>query len=105
MTVETMEDINDLMLQRREKLEELENKNIKAYGDKYNSTHHATEIESSFEALEEKEVSLVGRIMAIRTHGKASFADLMDMTGRIQLYVQVNQVGQENYDLFSDIDI
>ncbi|MEJ6952506.1 lysine--tRNA ligase [Natronospora cellulosivora (SeqCode)] len=101
----TIEDINDLMLQRREKLEELQKKDIKAYGEKYVVTHHASDIENNFDELEEKEVSLVGRIMAIRTHGKASFADLMDMTGRIQLYVQVNQVGEENYEFFSNIDI
>ncbi|MFW5981775.1 MAG: lysine--tRNA ligase [Halanaerobiaceae bacterium] len=105
MSTETVEDINDLMLQRREKLEDLEKQNIKAFGDKYKVTHHASEIESNFEKLEEQEVSLMGRIMAIRTHGKASFADLMDMTGRIQLYVKVNQVGEEAYEFFSNLDI
>lgn len=99
------EDLNDLMVQRREKLDNLKKNDIKPYGDKYDYTHHAIEIEENFENLEEKEVSLVGRVMAVRTHGKASFADLMDMTGRIQLYVKVNAVGEDRYDFFNDLDI
>lgn len=105
MTVENLEELNDLMLQRREKLEQLIQKGIKPYGKKYEVTHHAVEIENNFEQLEGKEVSLAGRIMAIRTHGKACFADLMDMTGKIQLYVKFDEVGEENYNLFNDFDI
>ncbi|MFP4660631.1 MAG: lysine--tRNA ligase [Halanaerobiales bacterium] len=105
MTAENMEDLNDLMIQRREKLEELEKNNLQPYGRKYQATHHAADIEKKFDELEEKEVSLVGRVMAVRTHGKASFADLMDMTGRIQLYVKVDAVGEDRYQFFNNLDI
>lgn len=105
MNTENMEELNTLMLQRREKLDELAKKNIKPYGKKFEFTQHAIDIEKNFEELEDKEVSLAGRVMAVRTHGKASFADLMDMSGRIQLYVKVDEVGEENYELFSDLDI
>ncbi|MFW6022540.1 MAG: lysine--tRNA ligase [Halanaerobiaceae bacterium] len=102
---ENMEDLNDLMLQRREKLDELKDEDVKPYAYKYKRTHYASDVENNFDELEEKEVSLVGRIMAIRTHGKASFADLMDNTGRIQLYVKVNIIGEEKYEFFSNLDI
>jgi len=105
MTEEIKEDLNDLMLQRREKMDQLVENNIKPYGKKYNYTHHAIDIEEQFDELEEKEVSLVGRVMAVRTHGKASFADLMDMTARIQLYVKVDEIGEERYEFFSNLDI
>ncbi len=105
MTEEIKEDLNDLMLQRREKVDQLEENNIKPYGKKYDYTHHAIDIEENFEELEEKEVSLVGRVMAVRTHGKATFADLMDMTARIQLYVKVDAIGEDRYEFFSNLDI
>lgn len=105
MAVENNEELNDLMLQRREKMEELKKNGVNPYGDKYNTTHHATEIEQNFEELEDESVSIAGRLMAVRTHGKASFADLRDMSGTIQLYVRVDAVGKEDYDIFSNLDI
>jgi len=100
-----MEEMNKLMQQRREKLEELRELNMKAYGKKYETSHHAENINENFEKLQGENVRLAGRLMAIRTHGKATFADLMDVTGRIQLFVSFNKVGEENYELFNDLDI
>ncbi|MGM0410411.1 MAG: lysine--tRNA ligase [Bacillota bacterium] len=100
-----MEDMNKLMQQRMEKLDELEEENIKAYAKKYEITHHAADITNNFEELEGENVRLAGRLMAIRTHGKATFADLMDVSGRVQLFVSFNKVGEENYELFNDLDI
>ncbi|MGM0438527.1 MAG: lysine--tRNA ligase [Bacillota bacterium] len=100
-----MEEMNKLMQQRREKLEELRELDMKAYGKKYNTSHHAEDITENFEKLQGEDVRLAGRLMAIRTHGKATFADLMDITGRIQLFVSFNKVGEENYELFNDLDI
>lgn len=105
MSTEKIEDLNILMQQRREKLAELEKNNIEAYGQKYNFTHYAAEIVERFEELEGEPASLSGRIMSMRTHGKASFADIMDMSGRIQLYVKIDEVGEEAYELFSSLDI
>lgn len=98
-------DLNELMLQRREKLNNLIEQGKEPYSEKYQVTHHAKEIEDNFSELEDKEVSISGRVMAIRTHGKASFADLMDISGKIQLYVKVNEVGEDDYSFFNDLDI
>ena len=48
---------------------------------------------------------IAGRLLAVRTHGKASFADLMDMEGKIQLYISVDDVGEERYEFFQDLDM
>jgi lysyl-tRNA synthetase class 2 len=93
------------MLQRREKLSQLRDEKEKAFAEKYEKTNHAAEVEDNFEDLEEKEVKLTGRLMAIRTHGKASFADLMDMSGKVQLYVKQNNIGEDRYEFFQDLDL
>src|SRR6056297_1332134 len=100
-----LDDMNELMLQRREKLSQLREEREKAFAEKYDVTHHAAEIEDNFEELEEKEVKLAGRLMAIRTHGKASFGDLMDMSGKVQLYIKQNNIGEERYEFFQDLDL
>ncbi|MFP4198559.1 MAG: OB-fold nucleic acid binding domain-containing protein, partial [Halanaerobium sp.] len=105
MSENVLEDMNELMLQRREKLSQLREERKKAFAEKYEVTHHAAEVEDNFEELEEKEVKLAGRLMAIRTHGKASFADLMDMSGKVQLYVKQNNIGEDRYDFFQDLDL
>ena len=105
MTTEHVEDLNKLMIQRRQKIEEMQKMNIKPYGKKYKTSHHTADIVENFADLEGEQVSLMGRIMALRTHGKASFADLMDMKGRIQLYVKVDMVGEEKYNFFNTLDI
>lgn len=105
MKLENQEETNDLILQRYEKLQQLTEKGINPYGNKFEVTTNTAKIETGFAELEGRTVKLAGRIMAIRTHGKASFADLMDMTGRIQLYVKIDQVGAEEYHTFSELDI
>ncbi|RAK05106.1 lysyl-tRNA synthetase class II [Halanaerobium saccharolyticum] len=105
MSENMLEDMNELMLQRREKLSQLKEEKEKAFAEKYEVTHHAAEVEDNFEELEEKEVKLAGRLMAIRTHGKASFADLMDMSGKVQLYIKQNNIGEDRYEFFQDLDL
>ena len=99
------EDMNELMQQRREKLSNLRDEKKKAFGEKYEYTHKAEEVEDNFEELEEKEVKLTGRLMAVRIHGKASFADLMDMSGKVQLYIKQNNIGEDRYEFFQDLDL
>ena len=105
MSENVLEDLNELMLQRREKLSQLREEREKAFAEKYEVTHHAAEVEDNFEELEENEVKLAGRLMAIRSHGKASFADLMDMSGKVQLYIKQNNIGEERYEFFQDLDL
>src|SRR5690554_1421732 len=105
MGIENTLELNELMIQRREKLNIFKEMNINPYSEKYPVSHYASDIEEQFEEMEGQQVSLAGRIMAVRTHGKASFSDLMDMSGKTQLYVRIDDVGEENYNFFSELDI
>ncbi len=105
MSEEIVEDLNKLMIQRREKLDELIKNDQKPYAEKYNVTNNNKDIENNFNELEGKEVSIAGRLMAIRTHGKATFADIMDMSGVIQLYIKFDEFGEEKYIEFQNLDI
>jgi lysyl-tRNA synthetase class 2 len=102
---ETMEDLNELMLVRREKLSEIINKGIAPYGGKFRKTHTASDITGSFEAMEGREVMAAGRIMSRRIQGKAGFAHIQDNTGQIQVYARLNDIGRDAYELFSKLDI
>lgn len=99
------EELNELMKVRRGKLQELLPKGIKPYASKYVRTHMAEEIKENFADLESEKVSLAGRILAKREHGKASFANLQDGSGQIQIYLKFDDVGEETYQLFERLDI
>ncbi|MDR0532310.1 MAG: lysine--tRNA ligase [Oscillospiraceae bacterium] len=68
-------------------------------------TAHAADITEGFEAFEGKEVSLCGRMMGRRDMGKANFIDLQDSSGRIQVFVRVNDIGEEAYAAYKKWDI
>lgn len=109
---EHMEDLNDQMLVRRKKMNELRKKNIDPFGKRYERTHYSTDLieeygELSKEDLQEKEIpaKISGRLMAKRGSGKASFANLKDNQGTIQIYVRLDNVGEENYQVFKDADL
>jgi lysyl-tRNA synthetase class 2 len=72
---------------------------------KYDRTHRSAEILQNFEALEEKEVSIAGRMMSRRIMGKASFAHILDRDGSIQIYVRRDDVGEDEYASFKEYDI
>jgi len=97
---------NELLRVRQDKLCELKKQGLAVYGGRFPFTHHAREIVENFEELEGKEkVTLAGRLMARRGHGKASFGNLQDISGQIQIYVRMNDVGEETYRLFQKLDI
>lgn len=98
-------DLNDLMRVRREKLNELRAKGIEPFGDKFIRTHNAAEVLGNFEALEGQIVKIAGRVMAKRGHGKAGFAHIQDLTDKIQIYVKMDNLGEEMYELFEKMDI
>lgn len=75
------------------------------FGEFFERTHDAKDIADNFDQLEGQEVAVAGRILATRGHGKAGFAQLQDMSGQIQVYARVNDLGAEQYDLFSSLDI
>lgn len=68
-------------------------------------THHSNEIIENFDELEEKDVTIAGRIMTWRDMGKANFIDIQDRNGRIQAYVRMNDVGEEVFKEFKTWDI
>lgn len=91
---------------RREKLEKLKSIGKNPFDVlKCDVTHHTDEIIDNFEKLEGKSVDIAGRVMSNRDMGKASFCDVQDRNGRIQVYVKKDEVGEENYDLFKNYDI
>lgn len=103
----TETEINEQMQVRINKMHQIEEKGWKPFGHKFGWTHHAQDIADQFEELTANEtvVRLSGRVMAIRGHGKTCFIDLMDKTGRIQLYVRKDALGEENYTLIKLMDI
>lgn len=107
MAQQTQEqDINHLLKVRREKLAELqENGKDPFVITKYDVTHHNAEIKENFEELEEKEVSVAGRMMSKRVMGKASFCNIQDLSGNIQCYVARDNIGEETYKEFKKMDI
>jgi len=90
---------------RREKLADLRAQGIEPYGGRYERTHLAAEVKNHFATLDGGRVRLAGRLVARRGHGKAAFADLMDGSGKIQLYFRLDGVGRQAYELFKKLDI
>lgn len=72
---------------------------------RYDRMHSAAQVEDGFDALEGKLVSLAGRLVAKRVHGKAGFADIIDESGRIQLYVKKDNVGDDALASFKELDL
>ncbi|MDD6221353.1 MAG: lysine--tRNA ligase, partial [Lachnospiraceae bacterium] len=72
---------------------------------KYDVTNHTTDITGNFEAMEGKEVSLAGRLMQKRVMGKASFGNISDLKGNIQIYASRDSLGDEPYKAFKKLDI
>ncbi|MDF9409254.1 MAG: Lysine--tRNA ligase [Pelotomaculum sp. PtaB.Bin013] len=103
--VSSEEELNELMLVRREKLAELRDKCVEPYGGRYERTHMAKDILTNFAELENSTVVVAGRIMSKRGMGKASFAHIQDATGQIQIYARLNDIGQQAYELFGKLDI
>ena len=104
-----VEDINEMMQIRRDKLKTFEDMGVAPFGHRYEVTYHAQDIRDKFDELEGEEdgpkVRLAGRLMAKRGHGKASFAELMDMSGRMQIYFKYDVLGEEKYSQFRLLDI
>ena len=103
----TETEINEQMQFRINKMNQLAEKGLEPFGRKFDWTHHAQDVADDFEELSEKEtvVRLAGRAMAIRGHGKTAFLDLLDKTGRIQLYVRKDALGEDNYSIIKMMDI
>lgn len=100
------QDINEILKIRREKLAELRANGEDPYAvTTFEQTHHTAEITDDFEKLEGQKVKVAGRMMSKRIMGKASFGDLRDRDGRIQLYVKRDELGEDEYKKFKKLDI
>ncbi len=99
-------DINHLMQIRRDKLAELQAQGKNPFEiTKFNRTNTAGEIKANYEAFEQKDVTVAGRIIAKRIMGKASFCTIQDSDEKIQSYVSINDLGEESYKAFKTFDI
>ena len=103
--MEQEQQLNELLMVRRRKMEALREKGVEPFGRKFEASHFSADIINKFNILEGKEVSIAGRLISIRSHGKATFAHLQDYEGQIQIYLRLDQVGQEKYDIFELVDI
>ncbi|MFL5583428.1 MAG: lysine--tRNA ligase [Gemmatimonadaceae bacterium] len=100
------EEINFVLQARREKLEALEAAGIAAYAYSFDRQHLASEAQTLLGEREEGPiVSLAGRIVAWRSHGKTTFAHLADASGKIQLYFKKDQLGDDMYSLLTHLDL
>jgi lysyl-tRNA synthetase class 2 len=101
------QDMSEILRVRREKLQRLQEQGKDPYAyTTFDVQQHAQEIVDHFEEFEGKQVSVAGRIMSWRDMGKAAFMDLRDNSGRIQLYVKIDMLGEEAYrSLTASLDI
>ena len=100
------QDISQLEKVRREKLAELQAAGQDPFQIvKYDQTYHSAQIKRDFDELENETVSIAGRMMFKRVMGKASFCNVQDKEGRIQVYVARDDLGEEAYKGFKRMDI
>ena len=105
-------ELTDQELIRRQKVEKLKELNIDPFGQAYERTCYSSDIRAKVEGLTHEEVealglhvSIAGRIMFIRKMGKASFFSIQDVKGKQQIYISINDVGEQTYDLFKMADV
>lgn len=100
------QDIHQLLKVKREKLANLQEAGKDPFQiTKYDVTHHSTDIKNNFEELEGKTVRIAGRVMSKRVMGKASFCNVQDLPGNIQVYVARDSIGEESYADFKKYDV
>lgn len=95
---------SDQELNRRNKIVAFRQQGLEPYGDKYAVSHYSLDIVKDPDRFMGKVVSLAGRIMTKRGHGKAGFAHIQDAQGQIQVYLREDQLGKENYMLYNELD-
>ena len=99
-------------LVRREKAEKLREMGLDPFGHRYDKTDFAADLKEKYKDVTREEFEnmtdtarVAGRIMFIRKMGKASFFSIQDKTDKIQVYISINDVGEETYNLFKSADI
>lgn len=100
------QDINQLIKVRHDKLKELQEGGRDPFQiTKYDVTHHSMDIKDNYSELEGQTVSVAGRMMSKRVMGKASFCNVQDLKGSIQIYVARDSIGEDAYKDFKKYDV
>ncbi len=103
---EPEQELSEILQIRRDKLKKLQEEGRDPFTvTKFTRTAYSTEIRDNFEAMENQDVTLAGRIMSKRDMGKAFFADIRDDKGRMQLYIKIDDLGEERFGEFKKYDI
>lgn len=100
-----MDNTSDLWQIRLEKLDLLRQADLEPYADRYIRTHKAQDILEHFDELDGQEVSVAGRIMSKRDQGKVVFVHVQDFSGRIQIYIRRDDLGENLFDLITKFDV
>ena len=107
-----MREFTDQELVRREKAENIRNLGMDPFGQKFERTDFAMDIKEKYADIDHEEfenmtdtATVAGRIMFIRKMGKASFFTIQDKTGKIQIYISINDIGEDAYNLFKTADL
>ena len=102
-----MDNLNQLLQIRRQKLKKILDAGIDPYPNRVNRSHTIGDLIKNKEKYlkVEKEVTITGRLIAMRRQGKIGFANLIDESGNIQLYVRKDELGEENYEIFKLLDL
>ncbi len=105
-------ELSEMLQIRRGKLDELRGLGIDPFGKKYNRTHHAGDLLKKYDGMTKEEldeqhieVKVAGRIMAKRGMGKAIFAHIQDLSGKIQIYVRQDSVPETAFEAFRLLDL
>lgn len=107
-----MRELTEQEIVRRGKKDKIAELGLDPFGHRYERTAFAIDIKNKYKDIEHDEfenindeVSVAGRIMFIRKMGKASFFSLRDKTGPIQIYISINDIGEDSYNLFKSADL
>lgn len=108
----SQEELNDQLQVRRDKMNAMRERGLDPFGKRYDRSHNIKELVEQYAELEKGDleakdvsVTLAGRIMTKRGKGKAGFANIQDLTGQIQVYVRVDAIGAEAYEVFDSSDL
>ena len=98
---------NELIKVRMDKMEALREKGVNPFGQRFERTHSAQDVLDNAEALiaSGEEVVVAGRLMAKRGQGKAGFANVQDLSGRVQIYSRLDVAGEDSHGFFKKADI
>lgn len=102
---EDKQSLKQIIQFRKDKLQAIREAGVNPYPYSFSTTHSSVEVVNGYSELENKDVSVAGRIMSMRVMGKASFVHIQDQEGKIQSYVRRDDVGTENYQVFKKLDI